>query len=190
MNARIIGATHMHLGRAVAEGRFREDLYYRLRTIPIMLPPLRDRREDIPFLAAHFIRKLNARYRKNVRSIDPKIFRMFSGYRWPGNVRELERFIEHAFVFVKGPVIFAHHLPSFEGSEEDGPSMASAPEASGEREERNAVLSALSRAGGGRSEAAALLGISRTSMWRRMKALGITRKDLDAMKKGRTCPGH
>jgi len=158
------------------EGRFREDLYYRLQTVPLPLPPLRKRPEDIPLLIDHFIRKYNAIYGKQVRSVDPKAVRRMSAYRWPGNVRELERCIEHAFVFVKGPVIFAHYLPELE----DGLPPPSEPftplkDPVGRKPmlDRNALCSALDRCDGRRQEAADLLGISRTSMWRHMKRQGL-----------------
>ena len=111
LEARIISATNQDLGLALQEGRFREDLYYRLRTVPLNLPPLRERLEDIPPLIDHFIKTFNRRYNKSVRSVDPKALKLLSRFAWPGNVRELERCLEHAFVFVKGPVIFAHYLP-------------------------------------------------------------------------------
>jgi transcriptional regulator with PAS, ATPase and Fis domain len=161
------------LSHLLAKNRFREDLYYRLKTVPIQVPPLRERPEDIAPLVEHFIKKFNTRYGKKVRSVDPKVMRFFKRYHWPGNVRELERFIEHAFVFIKGPVIFERYLPKAEIE----PLGASTPESIGpgsDTRDRRTVLWALAQSGGNRQEAAALLGISRTSMWRRMKALNLT----------------
>ncbi|MBU4566068.1 MAG: sigma 54-interacting transcriptional regulator [Desulfarculus sp.] len=179
MDARIIAATNLDLAQAMAQGRFREDLFYRLRTVPLTLPPLRRRKDDISLLVAHFIKQLNQRYAKQVRSVDPKVTRMFMSYDWPGNVRELERVMEHAYVFVKGPVILPAYLPSLNefwrergaasGGEETPTGRAAAPEEG----ERQAILDALSQCGGHRREAAELLGISRTSLWRRMKALDL-----------------
>jgi len=175
MQARIISATNRDLKEALADGSMREDLFYRLRTVPLSIPPLRQRRDDIPLLVNHFIAKLNAQYRKEVRAVDPKVMRLFMRYPWPGNVRELERVMEHAFVFVKGPVIFMKNLPSLDEfmTEQGG----SAPEESRREDEqdsrRRQVLEALRRSGGRRREAAELLGISRTSLWRRMKELGL-----------------
>ena len=114
LEARIISATNQDLRKARTEGRFREDLYFRLRTVPLKIPPLRERSEDISLLIDHFIQKFNIRFSKSVRSVDPKAVQRLSRYHWPGNVRELERCIEYAFVFVKGPIIFNHYLPELE----------------------------------------------------------------------------
>ena len=173
LRARIISATNRELGTLLAKGRFREDLFYRLKTVPIHVPPLRQRVEDIPPLVDHFIEKFNVRYGKKVRSVDPKVMRFFKRYQWPGNVRELERFIEHAFVFIKGPVIFERYLPQTD--EFDPRIQAQSPFGPGsDTHDRRTVLWALAQTGGNRQEAAALLGISRTSMWRLMKTLGLT----------------
>ncbi|MCF8033363.1 MAG: sigma 54-interacting transcriptional regulator [Desulfarculaceae bacterium] len=178
MDARIIAATNRNLPRAMASGGFREDLFYRLRTVPLTIPPLRKRPEDIPLLVSHFIKVMNQRYQKQVRSVDTKVMRLFTNYPWPGNVRELERVMEHAYVFVKGPVILPAYLPSLGefwrerlGAAE--PETEDAAPADGQESERQAILEALSQAGGRRQDAADLLGISRTSLWRRMKSLGL-----------------
>ena len=179
MDARIIAATNLDLAQAMAQGRFREDLFYRLRTVPLTLPPLRQRKDDISLLVAHFIKQLNQRYAKQVRSVDPKVTRMFMSYDWPGNVRELERVMEHAYVFVKGPVILPAYLPSLNefwrerGAASGGEDIPADQAAGPEDSERQAILDALGQCGGHRREAAELLGISRTSLWRRMKALNL-----------------
>jgi len=176
LHARIISATNQDLKKARLEGRFREDLYYRLRTVPLVLPPLRERREDIPLLIDHFIKKLNAKYRKQVRSVDPKAVKRLSRYHWPGNVRELERCLEYAFVFVKGPVIFNHYLPELEDELQPTPEtarMAGFPDHPKQPLDANAIRRALQQCEGRRQEAADLLGISRTSMWRYMKKQGL-----------------
>ncbi|ADK84155.1 PAS modulated sigma54 specific transcriptional regulator, Fis family [Desulfarculus baarsii DSM 2075] len=176
MDARIISATNRDLGQALKDGRFREDLFYRLRTVPMTLPPLRRRQGDMPLLVRGFIEKLNVKYNKQVRSVDPKVMKVFNNYAWPGNVRELERVMEHAFVFVRGPVIFPHNLPAldeFAHERLSGPAAADRPPRPGQDGEREAIAEALRKAGGRRGEAAALLGLSRTSLWRRMKALGL-----------------
>jgi PAS domain S-box-containing protein len=172
MQARIISATNRDLKQALRDGSMREDLFYRLRTVPLTIPPLRERREDIPLLVEHFIAKFNALYGKQVRAVDPKVMRLFMDYPWPGNVRELERVMEHAFVFVKGPVIFLSNLPALEEFlAERSPSPPGEPPE--QQDQRRAILEALRRSGGRRAEAARLLGISRTSLWRRMKRLGL-----------------
>jgi two-component system NtrC family response regulator len=174
MEARIISATNRDLIKALAEGSFREDLFYRLRTVPITLPPLRDRIEDLPPLVEHFLGRLNQKYQKEVRGLDPKVMAQFMKYPWPGNVRELERILEYAYVFVKGPVIFERNLPSL-----DQLMKERLPErkrrvvmAEGRKVEQDHLEKALEQAGGRRREAAHLLGISRTSLWRKMKSLG------------------
>jgi DNA-binding NtrC family response regulator len=131
---------------------------------------LRRRPEDIPLLVEHFIKKLNAKTGKCVHSLDPKVMRRFMAYPWPGNVRELARCIEHAFVFVKGPVIFQRHLPELEDF--DGGSTAPLPPQL-DPDDRETMLWALQQTGGRREAASKLLGISRTSIWRRMKAMGL-----------------
>jgi len=176
LRARIISATNQDLKKSRLEGRFREDLYYRLRTVPLVLPPLRERPEDIPLLIDHFIREFNSKYNKRVRSVDPKAVKRLSSYNWPGNVRELERCLEYAFVFVKGPVIFAHYLPELD--DEARPTHESVginrmPDGCKPVMDRSTIRQALESCYGKRQEAADLLGISRTSMWRYMKKEGL-----------------
>jgi PAS domain S-box-containing protein len=167
MQARIISATNRDLAKALREGNFREDLFYRLRTVPITIPPLRERREDIPLLIEHFMTRLNKKYKKEVRGLDPKVLRLFMSHPWPGNVRELERVLEHAYVFVKGPVIFLNNLPAMDDffQERSIETMTGRESALN----RETIQNALTRAGGRREEAAAFLGLSRTSLWRKMK---------------------
>ncbi|MEW6262614.1 MAG: sigma 54-interacting transcriptional regulator [Thermodesulfobacteriota bacterium] len=175
MDARVIAATNRNLAKEVKAGRFREDLFYRLRTVPLRLPPLRERHEDIPLLVNHFVAKLNAVYRKEVRGVDPKVMTFFQRYAWPGNVREMEHVLEYAFVFVKGPVITMAHLPDMSDQPPKNPSMSPAltpPEPWAD--EKRTILKALEKARGRRQEAAQALGISRSSLWRKMKIHGLT----------------
>lgn len=171
MQARIISATNRDLVKALHEGTFREDLFYRLRTVPITLPPLRERREDIPLLVEYFKTRLNKKYGKEVRGLDPKVLRLFMTHPWPGNVRELERVLEHAYVFIKGPVIFLQNLPAMDEFLNER-KLSDGAETNGNFN-RNTIQNALTRSGGRRQEAAALLGISRTSLWRLMKQFGL-----------------
>jgi len=176
LQARIISATNKDLKKARIEGRFREDLYYRLQTVPLVLPPLRKRPEDIPLLIDHFIHKFNLKYNKRVRSVDPKAVKRLSRYHWPGNVRELERCIEYAFVFVKGPVIFSHYFPELDDDiqpTDDWVGLNRIPGGRKPEMDRTTIRRALERCDGRRQEAADLLGISRTSMWRHMKKQGL-----------------
>jgi PAS domain S-box-containing protein len=171
LEARIISATNRNLARALKDGSFREDFYYRLRTVPLAIPPLRERKEDIPLLVRYYIGFFNTTFKKTVKGVDPEVMTLFSDYDWPGNVRELERTIEHAFVFVKGPIIRRENLPHLEMV-----GKRSAPETP-HREKpglnTETILKALEKSDGNRQKAADLLGISRTSLWRKMKTLGL-----------------
>ncbi len=173
LEARIIAATSRNLQQEVRQGRFRMDLLYRLRTVPFYLPPLRERQEDIPLLVNHCLAKLNRKYRKQVRGVDPKVMTLFQEYSWPGNIRELERVLEYAFVFVKGAVITQDLLPELELPRQRA---ASPPETLDQYRlagERLSIQKALEKAQGRRETAARLLGISRSSLWRKMKAYGL-----------------
>ena len=172
IDARIIVATSRSLKEEVRQGRFREDLYYRLRTVPLILPPLRDRPEDIQVLVDHFVQQLNQKYRKDIRGLDPKVMAFFQRYHWPGNVRELQRVLEYAFVFVKGHIITQKHLPELEETHPHLHAAASPgpPALPLWEDEREAIQKALRKARGRRQVAARMLGISRSSLWRKMRA--------------------
>lgn len=171
LEARVIAASSRNLLHEVRRGRFRTDLLYRLRTVSFYLPPLRERKEDIPLLVNHCLARLNRKYGKDVRGVDPKVILLFQHYSWPGNVRELERVLEYAFVFVKGAVITKDHLPELAS-----PLPQPAPDATLDfyrGGERLNIQKALQKAQGRREVAARLLGISRSSLWRKMKAYGL-----------------
>ena len=172
MEARIIAATSRNLVEEVRRGRFRMDLLYRLRTVPFYLPPLRDRQEDIPLLVNHCLARLNRKYQKEVRGVDPKVLSLFQNYAWPGNIRELERVLEYAFVFVKGTVITKDLLPELESPR---PRPAAPAHLHRQRwdSERLIIQKALHKARGNREAAARVLGISRSSLWRKMKAYDL-----------------
>ena len=176
MDARIIVATSRDLKEEVRQGRFREDLYYRLRTVPLYLPRLRDRLEDIPLLVNQFITMLNKKYKKEVRGLDPKVLTLFQQHYWPGNVRELQRVLEYAFVFVRGHIITKSHLPELEDAPQRTPSAHPAilPSASQGEDEREAIRQALQKARGRRQVAARLLGMSRSSLWRKMRTHNLS----------------
>ncbi len=174
MRARIIAATNRDLGESMKNGVFREDLFYRLRTVPLTIPPLRQRRDDIPLLVEFFIKRLNERYKKHVRSVDNEVMNFFKAYHWPGNVRELERTLEYAYVFIKGPVLLSRYLPPH-----DEFNLRSNPVSGPKRKKRSemsfeSISHALALTGGNRKETAILLGLSRTSLWRRMKELDLS----------------
>ena len=111
VDVRLVAATNRDLAQEVANGGFREDLYYRLNVVPLHLPPLRDRREDIPFLASHFIAKFNERLKKQVTGIAPEAVQRLAIYNWPGNIRELENVMERTILFCEGPEIRLENLP-------------------------------------------------------------------------------
>jgi transcriptional regulator with PAS, ATPase and Fis domain len=176
--ARVVAATNKDLKRAVADGEFRDDLYYRLRVVPIEVPPLRKRPEDIEPLATHLLGKVNARHNRNLR-LSPDAMRMLWMYDWPGNVRELENTLEYAVALSQGQTILPASLPiELQGDSrmERRPTVntASGGEHSSENEiERKRILAALERNQWRRGAAAVELGISRTTLWRRMRELGL-----------------
>ncbi len=160
---RIIAATNRDLGRLVAEGKFREDLYYRINVIPVHLPPLRERPEDIPLLAEHFVAKFSQQMGKKVTGLSAAALRLLQAYSWPGNVRELENAIERAVALEQGPTITAESLQL--GTPGAG-RIDPLPEAGFDLErhvqeiEREYIQEALRRAGGVKVKAADLLGMS------------------------------
>jgi PAS domain S-box-containing protein len=172
MEARIIAATSRNLVEEVRGGRFRMDLLYRLRTVPFFLPPLRDRQADIPLLVNHCLARLNRKYQKEVRGVDPKVMSLFQNYAWPGNIRELERVLEYALVFVKGTVITKDLLPELE-SPRPRPAAPAPLHRQRWDSERLIIQKALHKARGNREAAARVLGISRSSLWRKMKAYDL-----------------
>ncbi len=176
MEARIISATNKNLPEAIRNKTFREDFYYRLRTVSLTLPPLREKKEDIPLLVTHFIKLLNKKYNKRIRSVDTKVMRFFQQYDFPGNIRELEQMIEHAFVFAKGPVIFLSSLPDFkEFNIAKSEHKITSPKVifTNKKPDKEAILHALSLSNGNRQKTADLLSVSRTSLWRLIKKLEL-----------------
>ncbi|MBK7826732.1 sigma 54-interacting transcriptional regulator [Nannocystis sp.] len=176
VDVRLVAATHRDLRQLVSEGRFREDLLYRLSVIQTQLPPLRERRDDIPLLAQHFLRTIGERVARRVEQIAPAALEVLCRYRWPGNVRELRNVIERALVLGDGPVLEQDDLPpELLHAAPLGPTLTDAnavvrPLAELERE---AIVAALSATGGNKARAAALLGIDRTTLYRKLKDYGI-----------------
>ena len=183
-DVRLVAATNRDLKKAIAEKLFREDLFYRLNVIPIELPPLRRRREDIPLLVNHFIKKHRTKApEKNITGIDTEGMQTLVGYHFPGNVRELENSIEYAIAFTAGPVIGLDDLPKYllEGGNigRDAQKVPISPlkEAKGEFE-KSLIIAALIESGGNISEAARLLHIHRQNLQQKIHLLGI---DLDSV---------
>ena len=171
IDVRIIAATNRNLKQAVDEGRFREDLYYRLAVITIEVPPLRDRKEDILPLARHFVARFSKKLKLPGLRLDAKCLDFLLAYDWPGNVRELENAIERASVFSTGGAILPEDLPKnivlklSKGNDTPGLLL--------ETVERRHILSVLESAKGNRSRAAEILGICTATLWRKLKQIGI-----------------
>ena len=202
VDVRLVTATNRDLAAELATGGFREDLYYRLNVVPIHLPPLRERREDIALLVGHFITKFNERLRKQITHIEPAAVERLVSYNWPGNIRELENVIERTMLFCEAPVIRLGNLPAELLLGEDRhlpaaalstsssqPNLAAMPatlpagdavgslkeavRAETERVERELIQRALDETGGNVTQAARRLKISRKSLQTKMKELGL-----------------
>ncbi len=195
VDVRLVTATNRDLLAEVGAGAFREDLFYRLNVVPIHIPPLRERREDIPLLADHFIAKFNDRLKKEIASITPEAIERLVAYQWPGNIRELENLMERTVLFCEGPEIRVSDLPpEVAGAAPPQPAPAGAhgpgeeplrpaPEslkeavrAETERVERELIQRALDATGGNVTQAARKLKISRKSLQTKMKELGLREK--------------
>jgi two-component system response regulator HydG len=178
VDVRLIAATNRHLPDLIAAGKFREDLFYRLNVVGLIAPPLRERREDIPLLAQHFLETFAQRNRKPIKGVTPQAMDGLIRRRWPGNVRELMNAVERAVVLAR-----TDYLPAedFElGPSEEAPRERSAPPPIGTAEnlaldeiEKATILQALESAGGNKSEAARRLGITRRTLHKKLKAYGV-----------------
>jgi transcriptional regulator with PAS, ATPase and Fis domain len=173
-DARVIAATNRDLRRAATEGRFREDLYYRLRVVPLEVPPLRERDEDIEPLARSLVARICARYGRALR-LSPEALQVLLNNRWPGNVRELENALEYAIAVCKGQTILPEDLPPelLGRSPEERRELPEAPSAPSEASTRERLLAALEANHWRRSETADALGVSRTTLWRMMREAGL-----------------
>ena len=172
VDVRLVTATNKDLEREVAEGRFREDLYYRLAVIPIHVPPLRERREDIPLLAEHFLRRFARKAAKPVERIGDDALELLLACPWPGNVRQLENTIESGVALCRGRVLTAGDLPS-RLRERRAPQPPTRGLQSLATLERAHILHTLEIVGWNRKRAAEILEISTTTLWRRLKEFGI-----------------
>lgn len=176
VDVRIIAATNRDLEEAIKEGRFRTDLYHRLNVVPIRLPPLRERSQDIPMLAEYFLRRYSSESKKSFREITTDALAKLGAYHWPGNVRELANTIERAVVLGDGPVLTIQDLPGRIAAAEtpiQGSENLSYREAM-EATRRNLVSAALRQAHGNRAAAAKVLGVHEKYFFRLIKTLGIT----------------
>jgi two-component system, NtrC family, response regulator HydG len=174
VDVRVLSATNKDLKTLMEEGQFRDDLFYRIGVIPIYLPPLRERREDIPLLIDAFINRIRLKTHKPINGMVREALILLESYDWPGNVRELINVIEYAFVLCSGDEIKPDHLPanltgsprSISGKQPNSRLQVSS-------DDRARLLEALKRTGGNKSEAARLLGISRVTLWKRLKKYAI-----------------
>lgn len=175
VDVRVVSATNKDLKKAIASGQFREDLYYRLNVVTIELPPLRERKEDIPLLAQHFLNKFALENRKKVTEFSPEAMDFLLSYDWPGNVRELENAVERAVILAKNSVIKVDDLPR--------PDVLVKRPVLGNRTlreiEKNHILGILEETRGNFSEAARILGISRMTLYNKVREYGICVKKLD-----------
>ena len=183
VDVRVLSATNKDLEAEVGAGRFRQDLYYRLHVVPVKLPSLRDRREDIPLLAQHFVDKLGPRTNPRVRSVSDAALGRLMAYHWPGNVRELENAIEQALVFAESADIGVSALPAFlhggAAADEDRldvPKQLSLPEILDDLE-RQLILKAYEKAKGVKTETARLLGVKTSALYYKLEKYGIGTKD-------------
>jgi PAS domain S-box-containing protein len=184
VDVRVVAATNKDLGKLVSEGRFREDLYYRIRVIHLKLPPLTQRREDIPLLVDHMVAKFNRLQGKQIAGVSPEVMERLMEYDFPGNVRELENIIEQAFVLCRGGLIEMHHLPPELRPEGLSPRTGAGP-LSLEAMERLLIREALERHHGNRRQAARELGIDPSTLYRKMKALDIPKPTGDGRRRRR-----
>ncbi len=174
VNVRVIAATHYNLQAAIAENKFREDLYYRLTMVEIKTPPLSERSGDLALLIRHFVRKFSSDFGRKITGLTPRAEITLSRHSWPGNVRELENVIGHACMMASGERIDVQDLPDYlRGTEK----KAQEPEADSmspiEKQERQMVVSAMNEARGNQSEAARILKIGRDALRYKLKKFGI-----------------
>jgi DNA-binding NtrC family response regulator len=175
IDVRVLAASNRDLQEALDAGQMRGDLYFRLNVVTLSLPPLRERRDDIPLLAYYLLRKFAVTMDRPVKEISPESMQRLAEYDYPGNVRELSNFIERGVALARGEVLDVEHLPQHLGKltvRVFTPELAAAP-ATLEAQEKEHILRALELARGNRSEAARMLGIDRVSLWRKLKKLGL-----------------
>ncbi len=180
VDARVVAATNKNLEKEIERGNFREDLFYRLNVIPFTVPPLRERAEDIPMLAAHFLQEYSTAYGRTPKELTEDALATLMSYHWPGNIRELRNLMERIVILHGQRRIEARHLP-LEGGRRAQASKASEGFGSlhevKEAAERDYILRKLEETGGNVTKASELLGLERSNLYRKMKALGIAPKD-------------
>lgn len=171
IDVRIVSATHKNMEELIANGQFREDLYFRINVFPILCPALCDHREDIPIIVRELIQRNNLKTGKNITGTTPEAIDKMTAYAWPGNVRELRNAIDYAFALCSNTCIEVKHLPAVIGR-----TVADLPDNALDEvniEKRAELIRALRQSGGNRSEAARILGISRVTVWKQINKFGI-----------------
>ncbi len=174
IDVRIIAATNKDLGKLMSEEKFRDDLYYRIGVIPIILPPLRKRQEDVPMLIEAFLDRARMKTGKDITAIHKSALDLLVTYPWPGNIRELINVIEYAFVICPGGTITPDHLPLHFTSADARPASSGVFRSDPGSDRRQLLLDTLKQTGGNKSEAARILGISRVTLWKQLKKYEIT----------------
>jgi len=173
-DVRVVAASNRPLIELVRDGKFRDDLFYRLQIVTLELPPLRERREDIPLLVDYFINQLNVAKDRDVAGLSPAAMQRLMEYDFPGNVRELQNILEHAFVLCRRGLIDVHHLPRYlQAAQEPDTGRAEPPRSPLAEAEAREIRAALERNNGHRGRTARELGIDPSTLWRKMKRLGI-----------------
>jgi two-component system nitrogen regulation response regulator NtrX len=179
VDVRVVAATNKNLEEEIERGNFREDLFYRLNVIPFSVPPLRDRVEDVPLLAEHFLREFTTAYGRKPKELTPEAFRLLAEYHWPGNVRELKNLIERIVIMNPQVRIDARHVPlsAARRPADRPPDRAGSLQEVREAAEREYILKKLEETGGNVTRTAELLGLERSNLYRKMKTLGIGPKE-------------
>jgi len=172
-DARVVAATNRNLSSLVEDGTFRQDLYYRINVVPLRLPPLRERLEDLPLLVDHFIARLNRLKSREIGGVSPDVLATLMNHDFPGNIRELENIIEHAFVMCRSTTIRRRHLPPYLAAPSADVSLPS----SLQEAERRFLEALLEKNDWNRAATARQLGIHKTTLWRKIKRLGIAPPD-------------
>jgi transcriptional regulator with PAS, ATPase and Fis domain len=183
VDVRVIAATNVDPLHAVQAGKLREDLYYRLNVFALRLPPLRERKEDLPLLIQAFINEFNQRNQKNIAGVDHEAMRLLEHYMWPGNVRELRNVIERATILAPGPFIEAKHLPPTLNNEppvQHQPQVALAPGTTVEEAERRLILMTLEHTRDNKTRAAEILGISLKTLHNKLNKLRLRPRKSDS----------
>ena len=175
LNARIIAATNKILSEEILAGKFREDLFYRINVMNVHLPPLRERKDDLPLLVNHFIEQFNLKFGKNIKQFSSSAYDYIEEYEWPGNIRELENVIEHCFILCNGDIIQAEHLPKrLKSIANTNFGKTNQNEANNFKAvEKELIMSVLNRNNQNRTKSAKELGVDPSTLWRKMKKLEI-----------------